>query len=519
MTRIRWRSVAIATLSLAIATAAALVLEDFVGASTAAAVFLVAVSVTALTSGAVGAISSSIAAFLLYDFFLIEPRYTLTVRDPAEWLNLFVLLFVGILVGQLAALQRRQTETARARESEARALFRVSRLLATRSSTLAVSGGILDILRDETHAVRVWVLLGDAGGTGRVAADTSPDEPVPQPRSLHSLQRMPGDTPARWVAVHAGSGPPARARTTASPADGGATAAHRIAIEASGRAIGALWITRDRALGRPDQVQSRLLAAAADQLGQALAQDRLADEAREAEISRRSDELKSALLESVSHDIRTPLASIRAAAGTLMDPTLELAPEDRRDSAGTIDAEAAYLDRLVTNMLDLSRIEAGSLRVEREAIDLADPVGRAIQRARPRLAARTIDLLVEAAPPVEADPVLLDQVLANLLENAAKYAAPEARVRVAATVLDDGPVRLTVEDSGPGVPEAELGRLFEKFYRVPGRAGGSRAGTGVGLAVVRGLTEAMGGSVTARRSELGGLAIDVLLPAAESPPP
>jgi two-component system sensor histidine kinase KdpD len=518
MTRFRWRALAIATTSLVIATAAALVLEEVVGASTASAVFLVAVSVAALTSGAAGAIASSIAAFLLYDFFLIDPRFTLTVRDPAEWLNLFVLLFVGLLVGQLAALQRRQTEAARARESEARALFQVSRQLATRSSTLAVAGSILDILRHEARAERVWIQLGETGGPGRVAVDTSTDEPPPHPRSLHSLQRMPGDAPAKWVAVHAGTGPPARPRSTASPAEGGTTAAHRIAIEAGGRAIGALWITRDRALGRPDQVQTRLLAAAADQLGQALAQDRLADEAREAEIARRSDELKSALLESVSHDIRTPLASIRAAAGTLMDPTLELAPEDRRDSAATIDAEAAYLDRLVTNMLDLSRIEAGSLRIEREAIDLADPVGRAIERTRPRLRARTIELLVETAPPVDADPVLLDQVLANLLENAAKYAAPEARIRVAATLHDHRSVCLTVEDSGPGVPDAELGRLFEKFYRVPGRAGGSRVGTGVGLAVVRGLTEAMGGSVTARRSELGGLAIDVLLPVAESPP-
>jgi two-component system sensor histidine kinase KdpD len=518
MRRVAWRSIGIATGSLTLATLAAIVLEEVVGASTAASVFLVAVAIIALNSGARGAIGASIAAFLLYDFFLIEPRYTLTVRDPAEWLNLFVLLFVGILIGQLAALQRRQTETARAREAEARALFRVSRLLATRPSTVEVSGDILAILREETGAERVWILLGEAAGSGRVVADTSADEPAPQPRSLYALQRMPGDTPARWVAIHAGSGPPARSRTPAGK-DAGSAAAHRIAIEAGGRTIGSLWVLRDRGLGRPDLVSTRLLAAAADQLGQAIAQDRLAEEAREAEIARRSDELKSALLESVSHDIRTPLASIRAAAGTLMDRSLELPLDERRESAGMIDAEAAYLDRLVTNLLDLSRIEAGSLRVEREAIDLSDPVERAIERARPRLGGRPVELVVENGPPVDADPVLLDQILSNLLENTAKYAAPDARVRIAAADVGEPGVRLTVEDSGPGVPERELGRLFEKFYRVPGRAGGSRAGTGVGLAVVRGLAEAMGGNVSARRSELGGLAIDLVLPAARRQAP
>jgi two-component system sensor histidine kinase KdpD len=512
------RSIGIGIGSLALATIAALILEDVVGASTASSVFLVAVAVTALTSGAIGAVAASVASFLLYDFFLIDPRYTFTVRDPAEWINLFVLLFVGILIGQLAALQRRQTDTARAREAEARALFRVSRLLATRASTVAAMPDILAILRDEVVARRVWVLLGDGGVSGRVVADSGGAEPLPQPRSIQSLQRMPDDTPAKWVAIHAGGALPAQGRQP-DHADAGRTVAHRIAVDAAGRSLGSLWLLRDRDLGRPDLVQTRLLAAAADQLGQALAQDRLAEEAREAEIARRSDELKSALLESVSHDIRTPLASIRAAAGTLMDPSLELPLDERRESAGTIDSEAAYLDRLVTNLLDLSRIEAGSLRVEREAIDLSDPVERAIERARHRLGGRPIEIAVDAAPPVDADPVLLDQILSNLLENTAKYATPDARVRIAASDLGRRDVRLSVEDSGPGVPDREFGRLFEKFYRVPGRAGGSRAGTGVGLAVVRGLVQAMGGSVGARRSELGGLAIDLVLPAARRPPP
>jgi len=194
---------------------------------------------------------------------------------------------------------------------------------------------------------------------------------------------------------------------------------------------------------------------------------------------------------------------------------VELAAEDRRATAEMIDREADHLNRIVTNLLDLSRVEAGALRVERDAYDLDDLLEGTIDRARRRFVDRRLELALGDAPPVDVDAVLLDQVVANLLDNAAKYTPPGALVRVAATALPgEDLVRLTVEDSGPGVPDATLTSLFDKFYRVPGRSGGSRGGTGVGLAVVRGLTEALGGRVAARRSELGGLAVDVDLPAA-----
>ena len=263
---------------------------------------------------------------------------------------------------------------------------------------------------------------------------------------------------------------------------------------------------------------ARQLAAVADQVGQALQQDRLAAAARDAEVARESDAIKSALLDSVSHDLRTPLASIRAAAGSLMDEAVELDVEDRRATASMIDREADHLNRVVTNLLDLSRVEAGALHVEREVYDLADLLEPTVDRARRRLAGHALELELGGVPPVEVDAVVLDQVLANLLENAAKYTPPGTRVRVGARELGgEDRVRITVEDAGPGVPDAALKHLFDKFYRVPGRSAGSRGGTGVGLAVVRGLTEALGGRVVARRSELGGLAIDVDVPAARPP--
>ena len=281
-------------------------------------------------------------------------------------------------------------------------------------------------------------------------------------------------------------------------------------MEVGGRAYGSIWASRPRHLGEPDRTETRLLAAAADQVGQALAHDRLAAEAQAAEIARQSDALKSALVQSVSHDLRTPLATIRAAAGTLL-PDSGLTPDEQRESAEAIDREVEYLDRLVTNLLDLSRIEAGALRAERDVYELDDLVGRTLERLRRRIGERPLEVALEA-PPVVVDPVFLDEAVTNVVENALKYSPPDSRLRIGAIAIADGRVRLTIEDGGPGVPAASLPRLFEKFYRVPGRPGGSRSGTGIGLAVVRGLIEATGGGVAARRSDLGGLAVDLDLP-------
>jgi two-component system sensor histidine kinase KdpD len=500
---------AVAVPALAAATLGVAVMEAYVGVPDASAVYLVAVVATAFATGTVGAVISAVVAFLLYDFLFVEPLHTFTVADPVDWLNLFLLLFVGIVVGQLTALQRSRAEDARAREREARALFRVSRSLATRDSMRVVLATIATTLRDETRMERVWIALGGDDARERVVADTAADARALIPPVHQVLRRMPGDEPARWLRVHRPSQPRAP-RVEVGPE------AFRVRVEDGGEALGSIWALRGRREGEPDGTETRLLAASADQIGQALAHDRLEAEAQAAAIARESDALKSALLQSVSHDLRTPLATIRAAAGTLR-PGSPLSDADRAESADAIDREVEYLDRLVTNLLDLSRIEAGVLRAERDVFDLEDLVGRTIDRLRRRIAGRSLEVSL-AAPPVEVDPVFVDEAVTNILENAVKYTPPDARIRVAADLVGDGPfVRLTIEDAGPGVPEETLPRLFDKFYRVPGSPRGSRSGTGIGLAVARGLVEATGGAVAARRSDLGGLAIDVDLPVAAVP--
>jgi two-component system sensor histidine kinase KdpD len=220
----------------------------------------------------------------------------------------------------------------------------------------------------------------------------------------------------------------------------------------------------------------------------------------------------------VSHDLRTPLATIRAAAGSLMDPEVAWTDGERRAAAETIDLEADRLNGLVRNLLDMSRIEGGALRPSLEVLDVEDLVRPVVARLAKVLDGHEIELRFEPGlPPVRADAVHFDEVLTNLLENAAKY-APLAQIRVAAATCPGGRVRVRVEDGGPGVPREAEERLFEKFYRVPRSGEGSRRGLGIGLGVVRGLAEAMGGEASAGRSELGGLAVDVFLRAAPEPP-
>ena len=500
------RALCWAAASILVATGAVSVLEGSVGVENASIVYLVAVVVCGLTAGTAGAIIAAILAFLVYNWFFTPPLHTLTVADPQALLGVVLLLFTGIVVGQLAAAQRARARAAEAREREARALFGVSRVLATRESTDAALAQIAEALRSEAGMSRVWVGFGPDTGRERPAADTDPGRPRATGSRVRVLQRRPGDEPAAWSLVVM----PATQARRAADQD-----VYRVRIEASGEPLGSIWAERERESGQPTPTETRLIAGAADQVGQAVARDRVAAETRAAEVARQADALKSSLLQSVSHDFRTPLAVIRAAAGSLDDDAASAA--DRHANAAAIEQEVEYLNALVTNLLDLSRIEAGALRADRDVYELDDAVRQVVDRHRSRLGERSLDLAVEPEL-VLVDGVFLESALANLIENALKYTPPDASIRISSVRLDAATVRLLIEDGGPGVPDDALPHVFEKFYRAPGTRGGSRAGTGIGLAVVKGLIEATGGRVEARRSDLGGLAVALDLPLAPPSP-
>ena len=503
-------------IALAVATAVIAALETVAGLDNASAVYLIAVVGIAIGFGTLPAIGTAIGAFVLYNFFFVEPRFTVTVSRPDELVTLLLLLFVGIVSARLAGLQREREQEALRREREARALFGISRELATSARVSDAMQSVVERLVADTGMSRVWVALGPRLAAERPAvdSDTAGNSP-PSSGSFYVLQRDREEAAATWTRIRP-STTPAAGRVSPMIASGGQSNLYRVELAQGTEALGSLWSTRDASAGQPHLEETRLLAAAADQLGQALRRERLQAQAAELEITRRSDELKSALLDSVSHDLRTPLATIRAAAGSLADPDIILSDEVRRASARTIDDEADRLDRLVGNLLDMSRIQGGALKPDLEAMPIGEIVRPVVERLGSALEGRAVSIDVpDDTPLVLVDAIFADQVVTNLIDNAVKHAPVPAPLSISATVDTRAPrVLLHIEDGGPGVPAEALPSLFEKFYRIRQPGEGSRRGTGLGLAVVRGLVEAMNGQVTADHGSLGGLRVTVALPRA-----
>jgi two-component system sensor histidine kinase KdpD len=514
LVHINWRRLAGTLLTdlavLGIATFGVFVLEERLGLQGGSAVYLLAVAMVAYLQGSWAAISTAVGAFLAYNFLFVAPRFTFRVANAQGLLTLVTLLALGTGIGRLTGLLRDRARESDRREREARSLFALSRAIVTARRTVDALPGIVERIAAETGMERVWIGVGPTIAQEQALADTQPGAPAIAVSAHQVLNRGDDEDRSNWVRLSP-PGLPAAVRA------GGPTL-HRVELRGGAEVIGSLWGARDPALGPPTVEETRLVAAAADQIGQGLLRDRLAEQATELEVTRRSDELKAALLDSVSHDLRTPLGTIRAAAGSLADPSISWKPGDREAMAGEIDAEAERLARLVGDLLDMSRIEGGALQPRCEPTPVAEAILPVLDRAGPEVGRRPVEVeLEDDLPPLDVDPVLIDQVISNLLENAGRHAGPDARIRISAH-REGSLARIRVEDDGPGVPPEVMPRLFEKFYRVPLRKGSARRGSGMGLALVKGLTESMGGSVAAGSSSLGGLAIDVRLRLAEATP-
>jgi two-component system sensor histidine kinase KdpD len=492
--------------ALAAASLLAWFLEGGLDLRNASAVYLLAVAVIAIRWGTGHAIATAIGAVVTYNFLFVEPRFTFLVGGAEELVTLLVLLFAGIVIGRLAGLQRDRERQAARSEREARALFAITRELATAGNVTSALAPVLARVGSEANMSRVWVGIGPTQLQERIVADSDAERPLPSVGTHAVLARDRVEGAAAWAHIH-----PAASQTPRDERPSTHGRIYRVEVRGGDEIVGSLWAERAPDLNDPPLEEARLLAATADQLGQALRRERLLAQAADLEVARRSDDLKSALLDSVSHDLRTPLATIRATAGSLADPEIDLTDAERRAAATAIDREAERLNRLVGDLLDMSRIQAGALVPQIDVIPLDEVVQPPIERLRSRLAGRQLAVEIPVdLPSVRADAVLLDQVISNLLDNALKHAGESAPIRLSASAQGDV-VSLVVEDGGSGVPEPSLPQLFDRFHRVSTREG-PRPGFGLGLAVVRGLVEAMGGSVAAGRSQLGGLAVTVTLP-------
>jgi len=520
------RRLLLSAVALVAATGVAAALQAWVGLADTSAIYLLAIVPIAGRYGTVSGVIASVIAFLVYDFLFTAPRFTFNVTNAQEWLSLLLFLVVAVVIGRLAALQAERASEANRRAREAQAMFGISRALATSPSIDVAAREILDRLIRQTGLERIWIAFGATPAEERLIADSRPapagqgagdgpdldEEPGPESAATITpwiLVRMPGDEPAEWIRAHEG------AIEGTSAADD-SMALFRVLIEADGEVLGSLWATQLEVDGLPGRGATRSLSLAADQLGLALRRERLADVATTAEIARRSDALKSALLDSVSHDLRTPLATIRALAGGLLDESVPLSAESIRESATTIDGEALRLSEIVRGLLDLSRIEAGELKPNLALHELGELVETVVRRGRASVGEHQVEVDVPDDLPVVVDALFFDQALTNVYENALGHSSPGARIVIRATRLPVDPasspgsepyVELVVEDSGPGMTGATLEHVFDKFYRGRGVEGGSRHGLGIGLTVARGLTEAMGATISAGTGDLGGLAV------------
>lgn len=440
--------------------------------------YLAAVLVSAVIAGRGSALIAAVLSFLAYNFFFIEPTGELTVAQPQEVLSLVIFIAVALAAGQLAARLRESADLSRQQARQSQALLDFSRKL----SAAHGQESVVDAIASHLHASLgrpAIVLMPDESG------DLLPTAAWPPDQALGAAEL----TAARWAFDK---------KEPAGFLTGTLPQIHYLfrPIISAQRLLGVAGLVmgpRDIPLA-PDE--ERTWVSLLDQSAIALDRARLTRESARASVARESEKVQSALLSSLSHDLRTPLASITGAVTSLRQLGDKMPAESRADLLLSIEEEAGRLNRFVANLFDMTRIEAGMMKARREPIELAAIIDTSTARARKLHP----DLLIETSiapglPRALGDAVLLEQVLFNLLDNARKYGGANLPVTIYARA-EDGEASIAVTDQGKGIPEAELEKIFDKFYR-RAKGDGRPAGTGLGLSIARGLMAAMGGSIKA----------------------
>ena len=488
----------------ALALGACLAVDQMVAVSNLSMVFLAAVAAAALMFGLGPSLAASVLSVVAYNYFFLAPRYSLTISDPANVVALVFFLSLAVVVSNLAAHARGQVEAARRRAKTTAALYAFSR-------KIAGIGQIDDLLWAAAHQiasmlhVRVVILLPGSGGLA-VRAGYPPEDRVDE-ADLAA---------ANWTWEHN--------RASGRGADTLPGARRLFLPMRTGRGpVAVIGIDKDGDGPVLTPEERRLFDALADQSAVAIERVDLAIDIDQARLMAETERLRSALLTSISHDLRSPLSAITTSVDALRSSWLQYDGAARDELIDTIEEETERLSRFVDNLLYMTRLESGALEPRRETLQLAEIVAAALQRcAKVTTHHEVVVDLSPNLPPLDLDFVLFEQVLVNLIDNAVKF-GPRSSVVTVAARLRDAKVALTVSDEGPGIPSADLERIFDKFYRVhaAGRAG---TGTGLGLAICRGFVEALGGTITARnRTDRKGAVFTVEMPVqreqAEPPQP
>jgi two-component system sensor histidine kinase KdpD len=466
------------------------VLLSYVSLTILVMVYLLAVALIAARYGAGPSILASILSVLAFDFFFVPPFYTFAVADTQYLVVFAVMLVVALLISTLTARIQGQADAARERERRTAALYAMSRELANTASPKR----LVDVATKHIGEVmesRVAILLPDPSGQ-LVPTDTG----FPLDKSERAV--------AEWAFSH---NQPAGLGTETLPG----SQAMYLPLTGSHGTVGVLGIQPAHPSHVTAPEQLHLLETFASQTALAIERANLEEESQKAKVQIETERTRNALLSSISHDLKTPLAAITGAATSLIyDTTGEC-----RELAQTIAEEADRLNRLIRNLLDMTRLEAGAVQVRKEWHALEEIVGAVLARLDDRLQGRPVAIdIPDDLPLVPLDSVLIEQVLVNLLENAIKYTPPKSPIEISASITD-AQVLVQVADRGPGIPPGDEERVFDKFYRA--RPNGS-SGVGLGLTVCRGIVEAHGGKIWAQNRDGGGAAFQFTLPMEGQPP-
>jgi two-component system, OmpR family, sensor histidine kinase KdpD len=479
----------------AIALGIGLLIKQFIAVQSISLVFLTAVLASAIAWGLWPSMFTAVVSMLAYNFFFLPPLYTFTIAEPENVLALFFFLVVAVIVSNVTARARSQIVTARSRAKTTAELYAFSR-------KVAGIGAVDDLLWATAFQissmlnVRTVLLLPAKDGEGLDVVSGYPPEDHLDDTDMAA---------ARWTWGHnraAGRG--------ADTLPGGKRLF--LPLRTGSGSVGVIGIDRDAPgpLLTPDE--RRLLDALCDQVAVAIERISLAKGLDEARVLAETERLRAALLTSISHDLRTPLASILGTVSSLRSFPEKYGAAEREELLATLQDEAERLNRFVSNLLDMTRLESGAIELKLEFIDVAEIIGSALQRAGNVLAGHRVEVEIEPGlPMLRLDAVLFEQVLFNLCDNAAKYSPAGSRIDLRAK-RDGELVEIEVVDEGPGIPPADFERIFDKFYRVQA-LDRRRAGTGLGLAICRGFVEALGGWIVARnRRDRSGAVLTIRMP-------
>lgn len=462
------------------------------GETTVAMTFLAAVALVAARYGRGPSIVASVIAVLVFDVGFVTPLYTLAVADTKYAITFAVMLAIALMISTLTARLKAQVEGGKTREYRLSALYELGKQLSSLSGAVFLTAAAGRKIT-ELCGAEVAIYLGDPGEAPEVAFGQRTSI------ALHPVS----DPAARWVIEHdriAGAG------TDTLPN----AVALFLPLVASQQTVGALAVKADPIdpLLEPDG--RRLLDACCAQLALALERDRMAIAASEALVQAKTEQVRSALLSGVSHDLRTPLAAIAGASGSLLQAG-SLDEETRRQLLETIADEANRLTRLLENLLQMSKLELGESKAQMQWNILEEVVGSALRRCRRELRSQEVDVRIPPdLPLILVDGLLLEQLFVNLLENAARYTPKGTKVTISAACHGHW-LTIRVTDDGPGLPAGEEERIFEKFYRGSTLADAGR-GSGLGLAICRAVAGAHGGTITAINRPEGGAEFLLRLP-------